>query len=113
VVELDVALEAASDRPQGVFLNAEGGQLEIEGQTMKKAVLWADTVPPAVVVRVVPRRSVCGTSGAPGVGDERDYRTGDAGLEVESSGNGRIVIAASDGASPPDFDNLRVTIDVR
>jgi hypothetical protein len=118
VVEFDVALEAASDRPQGVFLNAEGGQLEIEGQTMTKAVLWADTAPPAVLVRVVPRRPGPTTLSLwnvwrTGRGDERDYWTGDAGLAVESSGDGRIVIAASDGASPPNFDDLRVAIDFR
>jgi hypothetical protein len=115
--DFELELRTASERPQGVHLRARSGDLVVDGEVLDDVLLWSDTAPPLVPIRAVPA-GVAPMSlrlwnvwrGSMGV---THSRTGDAGLSAEVVGDGRIVIAASDGFSPPSFDDLRVVIHQR
>lgn len=114
VTDFELELRASEDRPQGVRLKARGGDLVINGERMTDAVLWSDTAPPTIAVRAVPKK---GASVSLKLWNAwRDANgtihawSGEAGLAVDSSSDDEVVIVASDGLRPVEFENLRVVV---
>ncbi|MEO6146413.1 MAG: hypothetical protein ABIT70_05070 [Sulfuriferula sp.] len=96
---------------QGLRIKLDNGELEINGQQLKDIVIWADTSPDEVQVRVIGKSNV-------GVkvwnvwryGDLMQAWTGNAGIQIEEK-NGLVRLSCSDGVGEPDFTDLIVQIE--
>lgn len=108
-------IRGRKDPPQGLRLKVSGGSLEINGEATPDAILWADTAPSEVIALVRP--SVLSQPATLLVWNawrtpsgRTDAWVGDAGMLVEPSPNGTVVLRCSDGSSPPSFDDLVVEV---
>ena len=113
--ELRVELETSSGRPQGLRLKARGGDVLLNDQMLDDVVLWSDTAPPLVTAELRPTakqepmrvrawnvwRDDAGTMQA---------WIGDAGLVVEHTHPGTVLLRCSDGFDRPNFGDLRVKL---
>jgi hypothetical protein len=113
--ELRIALQAGAARPQALRLKVCDGQLLVNAQLVDDVVLWSDSAPPVVTAGVRPHssdkpatlrvwnawRDAAGTMQA---------WIGDAGMRVEESAPGEVVLRCSDGFDAPTFDDLVVRI---
>jgi hypothetical protein len=109
--ELRIALEAGSARPQAVRLKVRGGKLLVNNQLVDDVVLWSDTAPPVVTARMRPQSSRkpmtlrVWNAWRDSAGTMQAW-IGDAGLLVEESGSGEVVLRCSDGFDAPTLDDL-------
>lgn len=101
---------------QGLTLKAYGGIVEIEGVEAREMLLWCDTAPPKVSVRI---KSEPGEEtilkiwnvwrGKVGGSDVTQAWLGNAGMRINQQGN-QIFLCCSDGEGPVDFGNLNARI---
>ena len=111
-------LSSIASPVQGLTLKAYGGVLEIEDVEAQEMLLWADTAPPKVPVKIKPGADgkvilkIWNVwRGKVGGHDVTQAWLGNAGMRIERSGS-RISLRCSDGEGPVDFGNLetRVTL---
>jgi hypothetical protein len=111
-------LSSISNPVQGLNLTTDGGVMEIAGVEADDMLLWCDTAPPKVPVKIKP--GVDGKvilkiwnvwRGKVGGHDVTQAWLGNAGMRIEQSGN-QISLRCSDGEGPVSFDDLtaRMTI---
>lgn len=114
---LTVELLNATVRPvQGLTVKAIGGALEVNGVEAPEMLLWRDTAPEKVFVRVKPDpgKTVTlkiwniwrGTLG--GVGITQAW-LGNAGMRVHREGK-ELLLQCSDGEGPIDFGDLEARV---
>jgi hypothetical protein len=105
--EIHVAFESTnSDWRQGVHLSTDGS-FDVNGQTIKKAVvLWRDTAPSEVVLKVKSKNGECLVKNVWDVGDGvvHSWHSG-AAMIVEQSGSVRRY-RCNDGRADDDFDDV-------
>jgi uncharacterized protein len=115
--ELRIALETSSPRPQGVRLKVRAGKLLVNDELVDDVVLWSDSAPPTVTASLRPHslrkpatlrvwnawRDPAGTM---------QSWIGDAGMLVEESAPGEVVLRCSDGFDTPTFDDLVVRLEL-
>jgi hypothetical protein len=102
---------ATSEVRQGLNVAIKEGQLSVEGQRIKRLVLWADTAPKAVDVVCQPPKSGALLQ-AWNCWDRygrMDAWMGNAGMLVERR-DGAVVLKCSDGIGSPDFRDLVVEL---
>lgn len=109
-------LNATSSPVQGLSVKVTGGTLEVDGVAAPEMLLWHDTVPGKVVVRVKSDRGKKvslkiwniwrGTVG--GVGVTQAW-LGNAGMRVYHDGE-ELLLRCSDGEGPIDFDDLEARV---
>jgi hypothetical protein len=115
--ELTIRFQSAASKPrQGLRLKVRGGTLEIESRTSGDVILWQDTAPAEIHVRVrwKPRglRSLR-IWNAWQVNDVTQAWLGNAGMRVTPSAGGVYTLRCSDGEGEPDFDDLVAEVHVR
>jgi hypothetical protein len=111
--EIRVTFESVdSDWRQGVHLSTDGS-FEVNGQTIEKAVvLWKDTAPPDVVLKVKSTKGECLVKNVWDVGDGVMHSWhGGAAMVVERSGSVRRY-RCNDGKADDDFDDLVFSLHV-
>lgn len=111
-------LNAINAPVQGLTLKINGGMLEVNGTDAPEILLWGDTVPDRVVVRV--RREPGAKAifklwniwrGNMGGVDVTQAWLGNAGMRIEQSEDGtQLLLHCSDGEGPVDFNNLKVRV---
>lgn len=109
---LKVKFESVNaDWRQGIGLDIDGS-FDIEGQTIKKTVLWQDTAPPEVVLKVHTRKGECQVKNVWDVGDGviQSWHNG-AAMIVEELPNGKRY-KCNDGRADDDFDDLVFSIEL-
>lgn len=111
-------LSSIASPVQGLTLKTYGGVMEIEDVEAQEMLLWADTAPPKVPVKIKPGADgkvilkIWNVwRGKVGGHDVTQAWLGNAGMRIERSGS-RISLRCSDGEGPVDFSNLetRVTL---
>lgn len=114
---LTVKLVAAEGRlPQGLRLKVRGGSLIVNGVTLSDAVIWEDTAPDIVELRVRWGRGAARSLRAWNVwrvGEVQHAWTGNAGMRVSQVGEGEMELRCSDGEGDADFTNLIVLLTVQ
>lgn len=112
-------LAAAESPVQGLTVKASGGALEINGVEASEMLLWHDTAPAKVSVRVKPQQGKRvtlkiwniwrGTLGGTGI---TQAWLGNAGMRIHREGK-ELLLRCSDGEGPIDFSDpeARVMID--
>ena len=116
---LEIEFLSSIDVPvQGLALKAYGGVLEIEGVAAREMLLWCDTAPPKVPIKVQPepgKKAILKIwnvwRGRVGGADVTQAWLGNAGMRIEQRGN-QISLRCSDGEGPVDFGNLKTRITV-
>lgn len=101
---------------QGLTLKLSGGTLEINGSKGPEMILWSDTVPERVGVRVLSTAATTVTlkiwntwRATMGGVDVTQAWLGNAGMRVDRHGN-EVLLRCSDGEGPVDFRDLEVRI---
>lgn len=98
-------------RPQGLRLRARGGVLDVNGSRLEDVVLWSDSAPEVVNVKLVPAKG----KGPMNVRLWNTWRDaagtmhawiGNAGMLVEHHDDGSTDLRCSDGFDEPTFDDL-------
>jgi hypothetical protein len=106
-VQMKVVFESSNaEWRQGVHLSTDG-TFEVNGQSIKKGfVLWVDTAPPEVSVRVKSKKGECWIKNVwdTGNGSMESWHNG-AAMIVEKSENVRKY-RCNDGKPDEDFDDL-------
>jgi hypothetical protein len=97
-------------------LAQRGAKLEVEGHRMPDVVIWADTAPRNVQVKVARLK---GTSDVVLWNVWRDAKYGtmlyginNSAIEVDAQDDGTTILRCSDGWLGPDFDDLVLAIKV-
>jgi hypothetical protein len=105
--QLQVVFESTKGEwRQGVYLYGDG-TFEVNGETIKKAiVLWVDTAPPVISIKVKSKKGICSVKNVwdTGNGVMESWHNG-AAMIVEKSENVRKY-RCNDGKSDEDFDDL-------
>lgn len=99
--------------PQGLRLKARGGTLEIESSSASDVILWEDTAPDEVHVRIRWRSKGARSLrvwNAWRVKDVTQAWLGNAGMRVTRAEDGVVTLRSSDGEGDPDFGNLVVEV---
>ncbi len=111
--ELEITFEQPSPaRPQALRLRARGAVLEINGSRLDDVVLWSDSAPESVIVRVVPDKFSKAPMNLRLWNAWRDPAgtmqawIGNAGMRVEQRDDGSTVLRCSDGFDEPTFNDL-------
>lgn len=109
---LELRMCAQGDLEQGVGLSADGGWLTVNGQRLKKGVLWTATAPDQVEIAVKPMRGresltvrIWNVWKHPTWGSTMAW-VSNAGLMVEPLGQTAVKLHASAGPGGPTFDDL-------
>lgn len=109
-------LSAKPQPPQGLRLKVRGGTFEVESATADDLIIWQDTAPAEVPIRINwrPRgtRSVR-IWNAWRVNDVTQAWLGNAGMRVTAREGGVIELRCSDGEGDPDFDDLVAEVRAR
>jgi hypothetical protein len=98
--------------PQGINLSTKKGKFEAAGERSADIVLWVDTAPEVVDLRMtnqVPADVVIWNTWR-GWGGWPTGSTGYAGMLVETLNDHSWRLRCSDGVGGPDFDDLVVTV---
>ncbi|WP_294287983.1 hypothetical protein [uncultured Sphingomonas sp.] len=111
-------LNAINAPVQGLTLKVNGGVLDVNGTESPEMLLWRDTAPDTVVVRVKSEpgaRTACKLwniwRGSMSGVDVAQAWLGNAGMRIEQSGDGnQLLLRCSDGEGPVDFNNLEVRV---
>jgi hypothetical protein len=108
-------LKAKTSPVQGLKLSIDDGLLEIEGVEAQTMLLWYDTAPLKVPVRIIAKpneKPILKMWNVWRAGrDVTQAWLGNAGMRIDQHGN-QISLRCSDGEGPVDFGNLnaRVTL---
>lgn len=105
-------LRAATTPVQGIQVSLPGGELEVAGGTAANVVLWRDTAPSVVHLKVRRpgrRRRLQIWNVWRGPHDATMAWLGNSAIEVDVE-DGSVVLRCSDGVGEPDFDDLHVRI---
>lgn len=99
-----------ADPVQGISLDCTSEML-INGENVKKAVLWTDTAPPVVSVQINKttnrKAPVLRFWNVWRVGtDTIQAWVGNSAMKIESTGQGSIIVRCSSGAGAPNFGSL-------
>ena len=97
---------------QGIRLDIEGS-FEVSGEIVKKAVLlWQDTAPPEVILKVQTKKGECWVKNVWDVGNglTESWHNG-AAMIVEELPNGRRY-RCNDGRADDDFDDLIFSLEL-
>lgn len=111
-------LNAINAPVQGLTLKVSGGVLEVNGTEAQEMLLWHDTAPDKVIVRVKRESGAKATvklwniwRGSIGGVDVSQAWLGNAGMRIEQSGDGKqLLLRCSDGEGPVEFNNLEVRV---
>jgi hypothetical protein len=109
-------IHAKSNPTQGLQLHSRPGALEIEGHASKHVVLWRDTAPDHVTLRVVskprtkPTDIIIRNTWKQSRGETKTS-LGNAGIMVNNIGD-ELILNCSDGDGPPQFDDLVVALQI-
>ena len=111
-------LGATESPVQGLTLKVSGGVLEVNGVEAAEMLLWHDTAPGKVTVRVKREAGKKAAlklwniwRGSMGGVDVTQAWLGNAGMRIDQSGGGReLLLCCSDGEGPVDFDDLEARI---
>lgn len=117
---LEVKFLSSISKPvQGLNLTTDGGVLEIAGVEADDMLLWCDTAPPTVPVKIKPRDNgkvilkIWNVwRGKVGGHDVTQAWLGNAGMRIEQSGK-QISLRCSDGEGPVDFGNLIAQVNLK
>lgn len=109
-------LSARSQPPQGLRFKVRGGTFEVESTTADDLIIWQDTAPAEVPIRIAWKPK--GTRSlriwnAWRVNDVTQAWLGNAGMRVTAMADGVIELRCSDGEGDPDFDDLVAEVRVR
>jgi hypothetical protein len=109
--------DAKASPVQGLRLKIRGGSLLVNGMKTDDLLLWRETAPDRVIVRVERRGSARVSLKAwnvwRGGSDVVQAWLGNAGMRVESGDDGRHVeLRCSDGVGPVAFDDLQVRLNL-
>jgi len=105
-------------RPQGLRIKVRGGLVELNGEQLDDVVLWSDTAPETVLVRLLPAKA----KGPMTVRIWNAWRDtagtmqawiGNSGMLVEHQDEGTTVLRCSDGFDEPRFDDLVAVLSPR
>jgi hypothetical protein len=109
-------LKAESSPVQGLSLGIEGGVLSVNGIEAEDMVLWHDTAPITVSVRVIAKpneKPILKMWNVWRAGrDVTQAWLGNAGMRIEETGN-QLLLRCSDGEGPIDFSNLEVRVTLK
>ncbi len=115
--ELDVRfLSAKSQPPQGLRLKVRGGTFEVESTTANDLVLWQNTSPDEVHVRIRWNSKGLRSLRVWNAWQMRDVTQawlGNAGMRVSADDGGVFHFRCSDGEGAPAFDDLVAEVRVR
>jgi len=119
-VGLEVEFLSSIDAPvQGLTLKVYGGVLEIEGIEAKEMLLWCDTAPPKVAVKIESEPGEVAIlkiwnvwRGKVGGSEVTQAWLGNAGMRIDQHGN-QISLNCSDGEGPVDFGNLKARVTLK
>jgi hypothetical protein len=109
-------LSAKALRWQGLCLKARGGTFEVNSRVAADIVLWQDTAPDEVLVRITWK-----PKGARSLRVWNAWRAngvtqawfGNTGMRVTAGEGGVFQLRCSDGVGDPDFDDLVAEVHVR
>jgi hypothetical protein len=109
-------LSVSKKRPQALRLTAKGGQFKVNDQTLEDVVLWSDSAPETVEIRLRPPKGGTMTARIWNAwrdpSDAMQAWIGDAGIVVDEPGPGSVLLRCSDGFDTPSFDDLVVELRV-
>lgn len=113
-------LNATESRAQGVTLKVASGVLEINGVEAPEMVLWQDTAPDKVTVRVKSERGEKAVlklwnvwRGSMGGVDVTQAWLGNSGMRIDRTLDGKeLHLRCSDGEGPVDFTDLEIRVRV-
>ena len=116
---MELRMTAKGEQEQGVGLSAEGGWLVVNGEKLKKGVVWMATAPDTVELTTEPQRGrdalalrVWNVWKHPRWGSTMAW-VASAGLLVESRGVDAVRLHASAGPGGPTFDDLVIEASFR
>lgn len=111
-------LNAANSPVQGLTLKARGGILEVNGVEASEMLLWHDTAPRKVSVRVRPENGKRVSlklwnvwRGVMGGSDVTQAWLGNAGMRIDQKDK-ELMLRCSDGEGPVDFGDLEVRVTI-
>lgn len=109
-------LSAKTQPPQGLRLKVRGGAFEVESTAADDLILWQDTAPEEVPVRITWKPK--GTRSlrvwnAWRVNDVTQAWLGNAGMRVTAGEDGVFQLRCSDGEGDPNFGDLVAEVHVR
>jgi hypothetical protein len=110
VVRLE--LRSSRPRPEGVCLKIVGGNLLINEQRLREAVLWTETAPGCVRIVCQPKETGAVLKVWNTWKDEQGTQhawIGNAGMLAESTADG-VILRCSDGIGDVDFEDLIVSL---
>jgi hypothetical protein len=109
-------LKAKPSPIQGLKLSVDDGVLEIEGVEAQTMLLWHDTAPPKVPVKIISAEGKTPVLKMWNVWragrDVTQAWLGNAGMRIEETGN-QLLLRCSDGEGPIDFSNLEVRVTLK
>jgi hypothetical protein len=109
-------LSGKSQPPQGVRLKVRGGTMTVGSTTAVDLVLWQDTAPELVQIKVTWKSRGARSLriwNAWRVQDVTQAWLGNAGMRVSAVEGGILQLRCSDGEGDPDFDDLIAEVEVR
>lgn len=108
-------VKVSSERPEALRLKAHKGQLDVNGQLLDDVVLWSDTSPQTIDVAAKPSTKKmtvrAWNAWRDSIGVMQAW-IGNAGIVVDESASGGVVLRCSDGYGDPAFDDLVVELTI-
>jgi hypothetical protein len=113
-------LKATSSPVQGLILKAQNALLEVAGSRMPEVVLWRDTAPDRIAVRVEPKLGKkaslklwnvwrISTGGV----QVMHAWLGNSGMRIDKSVDGKeLYLRCSDGEGPVDFGDIEIRLSI-
>lgn len=96
---------------QGLRIKCNSGKLEVNGQSIVDVILWADTSPAEVTIKVVGKsETTVKFWNVWRFAEIMQAWVGNAGICIEENGS-TVRLECSDGIGEPDFDDLVVEVD--
>lgn len=108
-------LSAKSQPPQGLRLKVRGGTFEVDSTAADDLVLWQDSAPADVLVRIAWKAKGARSLriwNAWRVNDVAQAWLGNAGMRVTREEREVFLLRCSDGEGDPDFDDLVAEVHV-
>lgn len=105
-------------RPQGLRVKVGGGLVELNGEQLSDVVLWSDTAPETVVLRLLPAKATASmtvriwNAWRDTAGTMQAW-IGNSGMLIEHQDDGTTVLRCSDGFDEPSFDDLVAVLSPR
>lgn len=104
--------QATTDRPQGLKIGVDTGNLEVNGVEAPAVVLWSTTAPDKVELTVTGEGATSiDVWNCWSMGGVDSAWIGNAGMVTKATATG-MVLRCSDGIGPADFSDLEIELSV-